>query len=81
MVVFAIHQHESATAMHMSPPSRTSLPSPTTSHSQGSSGDADRENRFCGCSVGGRGWDKLRQYRGNIYIIICKTDSQWEFAV
>ena len=33
MLVYAIHQHESATGMHASPPSGTSLPSPTLSHS------------------------------------------------
>ena len=33
MLVYAIHQHESATGMHASPPSGTSLPSPTSSHS------------------------------------------------
>ena len=30
LLVSAIHQHESATGIHMSPPSWTSLPSPTT---------------------------------------------------
>ena len=26
-------------------------------------------------------WDKLRQWHWNIYFIIYKIDSQWEFAV
>ena len=39
------------------------------------------ERTDCGHSVGGRGWDELREQRGNIYIAIYKTDSQWEFAV
>ena len=33
MLIYAIHQQESATGMHVSPPSGTSLPSPTSSHS------------------------------------------------
>ena len=32
MLVSAIHQHESAIGIHISPPSWTSLPPPTTSH-------------------------------------------------
>ena len=32
-------------------------------------------------TVGGRGWDELRQQHGNIYIAIYKIDSQREFAV
>ena len=35
----------------------------------------------CGQSGGRRGLDKLGEEHGNIYITICKTDSQWEFAV
>ena len=32
------------------------------------------------CGHGGerRGWDELREQHGNIYITICKTDSQRE---
>ena len=37
--------------------------------------------QICGHSGGCRGWDKLRQQHGNIYITICKIDSYWEFAV
>ena len=33
MLVSSIHQHESATDTHMSPPSRTSFPSPIPTHS------------------------------------------------
>ena len=35
----------------------------------------------CGPSWGRRGWDEWREQHGNIYTVICKTDSQWEFAV
>ena len=35
VLVSAIHQHESATGIHMSPPSSTSLPPPTPSHPLG----------------------------------------------
>ena len=31
--------------------------------------------------VGKRWWDKGRDQHGNIYANICRTDSQWEFAV
>ena len=30
---------------------------------------------------GRRGWDKWREYHGNIYTTICKRDSQWQFAI
>ena len=39
------------------------------------------KEQTCGHSGGRRGWDELREEHWNIYIIICKTDSQWEFAV
>ena len=29
----------------------------------------------------GRGWEDLREQYWNIYITMCKIDSQWEFAV
>lgn len=35
----------------------------------------------CGPSETRRAWDELRQWHGNIYIAICKTDSPWEFPV
>ena len=35
----------------------------------------------CGHSRGRRGWDELREQRGNIYITIYKLDSQWESDV
>ena len=35
----------------------------------------------CWHSGGRREWDELREYHGNIYIPICKTDSQCEFDV
>ena len=35
----------------------------------------------CGHSEGRKGWDELREQNRNIYITICKIDSQWEFAV
>ena len=35
----------------------------------------------CGRRVGRKGWDEWREWHGNIYIIICKIDSQWKFAV
>ena len=28
-----------------------------------------------------RGWDDLKQWHWNIYITMCKIDSQWEFGV
>ena len=28
-----------------------------------------------------KGWDKLREWHGNLYITICKIDGQWEFSV
>ena len=34
----------------------------------------------CEHSEGERGWDKLREQHGNIYVTVCKIDSQWEFA-
>ena len=30
---------------------------------------------------GGRGWDKWREYHGNIYTIMGKIDSQGEFTL
>ena len=39
-----------------------------------------KEQSF-GHSGGRTGWDDLRKYHWNIHSIICKTDSQWEFAV
>ena len=42
---------------------------------QGSSGDADIENRFVD-TVGRRGWDELKAGHGNICMTISKTDSQ-----
>ena len=27
------------------------------------------------------GWDKQREWHRNIHTTVCKTDSQWEFAV
>ena len=47
---------------------------------QGSKGDADTENRR-GHSEVRRGWGKLKEWHGDIYITIGKIDSQWEFAV
>ena len=49
---------------------------------QGSSGDADTENRLMDTGAGGgrRGWDGWREYHGATYTAICKT-CQWEFAV
>jgi len=35
----------------------------------------------CGHSGGRRGWDELGKQHGNRYIIICKKDQKWEFAV
>ena len=49
------------------------------SYLQGSSGDVDTENKLVN-TVGERGWDKLREQHGNVYITICKIDSQWEVA-
>ena len=43
---------------------------------QGSNGDADVENRLM--NTEGKDEDEWRQKQGNIYITICKTDSQWE---
>ena len=48
---------------------------------QGSNGDADLENKLVDTEGERRGWDKLKDYHGNIYITICKIDSKWEFAV
>ena len=39
-----------------------------------------REETF-GHSGRSRGWDDLREQYCNIYINICKIDSQWELAV
>ena len=39
------------------------------------------EEQTFGHSEGRRGWDEWREQRGNVYITICKVDSQWEFAV
>ena len=30
---------------------------------------------------GRRGWDGWRELLGNIYVTVCKVDSQWKFAV
>ena len=30
---------------------------------------------------GRKGWDVWREWHGNLYSVICKIDSQWEFAV
>jgi len=46
-------------------------------HLQSSRGDADIENGLWTWQVRRRGWDKGREYYGNIY----KIDSQWEFAI
>ena len=35
----------------------------------------------CGPSWGRRGRDEWRERHGNIHTAICKTASQWEFAV
>ena len=32
-------------------------------------------------SWGRRVWDDMRESHQNIYVITCKTDSQWEFNV
>ena len=34
----------------------------------------------CGHSGGRRGWDKLREERGNTHITVCRTDGQRGFA-
>ena len=39
-----------------------------------------REQSF-GHSLGERRWDNLWEQHWNIYITVCKVDSQWEFAV
>ena len=39
------------------------------------------EMQTCGHRGGRREWDELREWRGNIYIIICKMGSQGEFPV
>ena len=49
------------------------------SYMQGSSRDAHKEQIF-GLS-GRRGWDDLREQHWNIYITICKIDSQSAFEV
>ena len=35
----------------------------------------------CGHGEGRRSWGKFREEHGNRYTTICKTDSQWEFAL
>ena len=35
----------------------------------------------CRHNEGRRGWDKLREQYGNIYITMCKIDGKWEFAM
>ena len=35
----------------------------------------------CGQSGGRRGWNEWREWHGNIYITICKTDSHSEFVL
>ena len=42
--------------------------------------DIDKE-QTCGHSEERRQWDKLTEQHESIYITMCKTDSQWEFAV
>ena len=42
--------------------------------------DIDKE-QTCGHSEERRRWDKLGEQHENICITLCKTDSQWEFAV
>ena len=32
----------------------------------------------CGRGGGRRGWEESREWPGNMYITICKLDSQWE---
>ena len=48
----------------------------------GSNGDTDIENRLMDTEMGGRkervGWMESNM---ELYINICKTDSQWEFAI
>ena len=52
---------------------------------QGSNGDADLENRLVDSvreGEGGTNWESSTEtYIWNIHMIICQTDSQWEFAV
>ena len=53
---------------------------------QGNNGDSDIDKRLTnmGVEAGRRGWNKWREYSGNIYILhftICKIYSQREFAV
>ena len=50
------------------------------SYVQGSKGDRHKEQTF-GHSGRRRRWDDLREEHWNIYIAICKIDSQWEFDV
>ena len=38
------------------------------------------KEQTCGPSGGRRGWDELRDERGNVSITIRKIDDQWEFA-
>ena len=38
-------------------------------------------DQACGHSRGRRRRDELKEWHGNTWITICKTDSQWEFAV
>ena len=38
-----------------------------------------KREQTCGYSGGRRGWDELREKHGNMYITMCKTDSQWIF--
>ena len=47
---------------------------------QGSNGDTDIQNRLVDTVGEGEGGMNWEQY-GNIYITICKTASQWKFAV
>ena len=46
----------------------------------GSTRDADLEDRFVDTAGEGEA-GVLREYHGNTYIAMCKTDIQWEFAV
>ena len=47
----------------------------------GEQGRRRHREQTCGHSRGRRGWDELREQRGNIYITIYKLDSQWESDV
>ena len=49
-------------------------------YSPGSNGETDIENRLMDM---GRGEERMRCMESNMetYVTICKTDSQWEFAV